>query len=545
MINVNSKALFPLAIISTLLMSSDDFLQQWFSRATNQAQLEWNFVLVMVIFNACLWTVSSRWLSNSILTLFALFSFVQIGNISYFGQPLNPADLPNFFNDLGEVWQTGTAGFEDTWQVPAFTIIPYAALFFLHNRYRCSAATGWRMVCLLLIIAILASKPYRATYRSMAFFMPGPTRSSLHNSLNAWSYYVTHIRSMDQVIDAGRIPLEHITYRETPTTHVWLVVADSLRADRLSAYGYQRDTTPNLKRRVEAGQVLAKHGIAAGVSTIVSLSHMVNQIHQPARQKLLSSHHTNIYRHAKAQGYQTLWLSSQESKLLSFLNANDIDISITNEDKPLLFAQKGDLGLLDVIAEQPWQAPSFAIINLRTVHSPYASNYEGLLATPPWPTDPSLDRTHRENNAYDNALVFLDQAVESIINAFESLPGEGYLVVTGDHGQFLGQDNRWGHNKLEPDVIEVPVMIMAKHAQANALTQIKEDPWISHIEMMHWLSQKMGIDIQGQPQHPTVHYVKGSKLLGDNHIRTVTEHHDTLEYGPIMLISEWLAAPQE
>lgn len=545
MLTLSNKWLLPLAIVSTLLMSSDDFLQQWLSNAANHAELEWNFVLVMVIFNLCLWTINSRWVSNTVLTLFMLFSFVQIGNIAYFGQPLNPADLANLFNDLGEVWQTGSASFADNWRVPLFTLLPFALLFYLHNKLQFACNNRWRVVCLVLVVAILASKPYRASYRSMAFFMPGPTRSSLHNSLNAWSYFAMHISDTDRVLDAGRVPLESITYRDSQTAHVWLVIADSLRADRMSAFGYKRDTTPNLRRRVESGQLLAKPGIAAGVSTIVSLSHMINQVDQPARQKMLSNHHANIYRHAKAQGYQTLWLSSQESKLLSFLGTNYIDAITTNEDAPLLFAQKGDMGMIDIVAQQNWQPSSFAVINLRTVHSPYASNYKGLMDNPPWPDGGELGHFQRENNAYDNALVLLDQGIEAIVQAFEALPGEGYLVFTGDHGQFLGEQQRWGHNQLTPEVVKVPVMVMAKHAPEGALNDIAQQPWVSHLEIMHWLSGKMGIDIRGVERDPDLHYVKGSKLLGDNQIMAVREAGNELQYGPVMLISQWLDAGDE
>lgn len=545
MTTLSNKTLIPLALLSTLLMSADDFLQQWFSDAANHAQLEWNFVLVMVIFNLCLWTISSKWLSNIVLTVFWLFSAVQIGNISYFGQPLNPADLPNFFNDLGEVWETGAASLQDTWFVPLFSLLPFATLFYLHNRFCFVITNKWRVICLVLIVAILASKPYRATYRSMAFFMPGPTRSSLHNSLNAWSYFLVHISDTDRVFDTGKQPLANIRYETSDTAHVWLVVADSLRSDRMSSFGYSRDTTPNLRKRIDTGEMIAKHGIAAGVSTIVSLSHMVNQVYEPGRQKLLSNHHNNIYKHAKAQDFQTLWLSSQESKLLSFLGANYIDIAMTNEDSPLLYRQKGDLGIIDVVAQQDWSKPSFAILNLRTVHSPYHSNYQGLMDSPPWPTDTSLDRITRENNAYDNAVLFLDQALDVLIEQFLALPGEGYLVVTGDHGQLLGRDNRWGHNKLEPEVIDVPVMIMSKNAHPQSLDDIADEPWVSHLEMMQWLSKKMGIDIQDSQRDRTLHYVKGSKLLGDNHIQVVRESPQGLIYGPIMLISEWLASENE
>lgn len=534
-----------MALLSTALMSSDDWLQQVITHGANFAEIEWNFILAITVFNLCLWTLSWRLVSNAVLALFMFFSFVQIGNIAYFGQPLNPADIPNLFNDLGEVWQTGTANIAHLWQVPLCTLLPYGALFYLHNRFRFAASSRWRAVCLVLIIVILASKPYRASYRSMAFFMPGPTRASLHNSLNAWSYFAMHVYDIDRVIDAGRVPTETFSYQNTSTQHVWVVVADSLRTDRLSAYGYSRDTTPFLRQRAERGELLTKPGIAAGVSTIVSLSHMVNQVYQPARQKLLSNHHNNIYHHAKKQGFQTLWLSSQESKLLSFLGADDIDVRFTNEDAPLLFAQKGDLGILDVIQQQDWSKPSFAIINLRTVHSPYSSNYEGLLDNPPWPTSSDLDHNTRENNAYDNALYLLDATVEAIIQAFEALPGEGYLVFTGDHGQFLGEDNRWGHNKLEPEIIHVPVMAMTKQTSSDALEALQNDTWISHLEAMHWLSNKMGINISGQQTREGFHYVKGSKLLGDNFIMTVQESPNGLIFGKQQLISEWLNRPNE
>lgn len=542
MTTLNKKWLLPLGLLSTLLMSSDDFLQQWLTDASNHAKIEWNFIATMWLFNICLWLVSSRLVSNIVLGFFTLFSAVQLGNIAYFGQPLNPADLPNLFNDLGEVWQTGSASFADHWVVPLCTLLPFGTLFYLHNRYRFSTSMAWRGLCLILVIAILASKPYRATYRSMSFFMPGPTRSSLHNSINAWAYFSAHITDIDSVLDTGQGTPETFSYEPSSATHIWLVIADSLRTDRLSVFGYARNTTPNLLRRLDNGTMLAKPGIAAGVSTIVSLSHTINQVYQPGRQNLLRNNNNNIYRHAKAQGYQTLWISSQESKLLSFLGADHIDTTLTNEDYPLLYAQRGDAGITEVLEQQDWHNKSFAIINLRTVHSPYASNYEGIadhLAH--WPTDDAQNRHERENNAYDNALVFLDQVLEDIISRFEALPGEGYLVITGDHGQFLGRDNRWGHNKLEPEITEVPVLVLSKNSPPKALDDIRSERWVSHLEMMRWIGSKMGIVVQNAQPDANLHFVKGSKLLGDNHIMTVRESDSGLIYGPKKLVSEWLS----
>lgn len=539
---ISRTSVFVLAALSTVLLSLDDFLQQWLTEASNYAEIEWNFVLTVYVLSLAMWTANIRWINNSILAVFGLFSAVQLSNIAYFGQPLNPADLPNLFADAGEVWQTGAASFSDHWLVLICVLLPYGLLIWLHNRFNIECHSGWRWLSLILIVAILASKPIRATERSMSFFMAGPTRSSLHNSLNAWSFYLTHLNSSDTVIQSDNHQPYDFSYNDNKAAHIWLVVADSLPSQRLSAYGYPRDNSPNLRQRVESGEMLTKRGIAAGVSTIVSLSNMINLSREPAQQALLSNHHNNIYKHAKQQGYQTLWLSSQESKLLSFLGARFIDIKTTREDHPLLFAKRGDLGLLDIIDQQDWSQPSFAVINLRTVHSPYAANYDGLMASPPWDDSAELERFSRENNSYDNAVFLLDQSIDALVEAFKKLPGEGYLIFTGDHGQFLGEDNRWGHNKLEPQVIDVPIMILAKHADLN--TELTQRQWLSHYEMMVWIAAKMGININNPNNTVGQHFVKGSKLLGDNTILSVTETNTGLHYGKPQLISEWLQQKQ-
>ena len=49
-----------------------------------------------------------------------------------------------------------------------------------------------------LVLIVLAAKPYRATYRDMTHFMPGPTRSSLHNSLNSFAFYAVNLAGREQ-----------------------------------------------------------------------------------------------------------------------------------------------------------------------------------------------------------------------------------------------------------------------------------------------------------------------------------------------------------
>lgn len=66
-----------------------------------------------------------------------------------------------------------------------------------------------------------------------------------------------------------------------------------------------------------------------------------------------------------------------------------------------------------------------------------------------------------------------------MIERFEQLEGERYLVITGDHGQLLGEQGRWGHNDLQPQVAEVPVLIIARDAPPDALQALSAQQLIS------------------------------------------------------------------
>lgn len=109
------------------------------------------------------------------------------------------------------------------------------------------------------------------------------------------------------------------------------------------------------------------------------------------------------------------------------------------------------------------------MINLRTAHLPYEENYDQHNEPlPSWPVDPTLPREERQRNAYDNAIGCTDDVLAEVIARFDQLQGERYLLITGDHGQLLGEGGRWGHNDLLPQVAEVPVMVLAREAPEAA-----------------------------------------------------------------------------
>lgn len=530
-----------LASLSCLLLLSDDAIQQWFTPA-NQAELEMRYVLVLWCFSAGLWLCGSRVLVVVVLCVLALMQVIQLGQISFFGEPLTPADLGSLFGQFGEVYETGMYHLDDHWPVVLAVGIPYVALITLHWRVRLPVIPRARLAGLLMVCLVLAAKPYRATYRDMSAFMPGPTRSSLHNSLNAFSYFAVRMLSQADahLPDAGVAPYR-IEPRSSGAKHVWVIVADSLRTDRLGAMGYHRDTTPHLSRMLAQGALLARPGIAAGVSTAVSLPLFINLLREPGQHALLREQPYNLFRLAREAGFRTHWLSSQESKVLSFLGSRFIDVSITREDHPLRFNSRHDHALVDLLGEQAWHERNFVVINLRTAHSPYEKNYlASREVQQAWPTSNTLPREEKKSNAYDNAILYLDDVLAEIISQSEQLEGERYLLFTGDHGQLLGDGGRWGHNDLVPEVASVPVMAMARGAPADALQALAEDRWVSHHEAGLWLARHLGFDVHNPNAVPGEHFLQGKQLMGDNYIQRVREQEAGLIFDHPVLLSRWL-----
>lgn len=530
-----------LSLLSSLLLMADDFIQQLFTTA-NQAELELRFVFVVWLFSLALWWCGMPRLVSAVLILLGSMQLIQLSHVSFFGEPLAAQDIVSLFGDFAEVRETGWNSFSDHWHVLPSVLLPYGLLLLMHNLIPRRMRLPQSRWALLIIILVLGSKPYRATYRDLSSFLPGPTRSGLHNSFNAFAFYGVRLafRPAEALPPSPFKPYQ-VQPVATSAKHVWLVVADSLRSDRLGVLGYPRDTTPNLSRLQAQGLLLAKPGVASGVATAVSLPNLLNVIREPGQPHLLREQPHNLFRLAQQNQFRTHWLSAQESKLLSHLGSRYLDVSITREDYPLRFLKRHDHALVDLLGEQAWGTRNFAVINLRTAHLPYEENYDQH--TEPvasWPITPALPREERQANAYDNALRYLDDVLAEMIERFEQLEGERYLVITGDHGQLLGEQGRWGHNDLQPQVAEVPVLIIARDAPPDALQALSAQQWISHYELGVWLAERMGSRVENPNLQNGEHFVQGKQLFGDNLIQRVTETPDGLRYDKPYLLSRWL-----
>jgi arylsulfatase A-like enzyme len=111
--------------------------------------------------------------------------------------------------------------------------------------------------------------------------------------------------------------------------NVILVSLDTLRADRLGMYGYERNTSPHLDRRVEKAIIFENHFVN-GYFTLPShmsiftstypLAHHINEVRSEinGHVPILSPDIPTMAEILKGHGYHTLWIAPLNSTYLDF-----------------------------------------------------------------------------------------------------------------------------------------------------------------------------------------------------------------------------------
>ncbi|HZF22956.1 MAG TPA: sulfatase-like hydrolase/transferase [Burkholderiales bacterium] len=252
-----------------------------------------------------------------------------------------------------------------------------------------------------------------------------------------------------------------------------LIVVDALRPDHMGVYGYERDTTPNLSRLMNAGMVrkaLTVHAScsssACGLLSLAS-SKFVHQfsnhpfiLHEALKRQgyrvhmVLSGDHTNFYALKRIYGDVDSYYDGMSARRFRYMN-----------DDQLVLDRLGTFPVWD-------KEPVMIHFHLMATHllgkrhgitNKYlpAANY----ALPENQDSATGGRvSERIANYYDNAVLQADLEIHTIL---EILRGKGYLndalvVVTADHGESLGEHGVFQHtNSVYEQVLRIPFLLIS------------------------------------------------------------------------------------
>lgn len=276
--------------------------------------------------------------------------------------------------------------------------------------------------------------------------------------------------------------------------NVVLIVLDTVRADRTSLCGNDRPTTPALAATAARGShtcsmktpgtwtVPSHASFFTGEPLLVhqaSMGHDKRQVEFGVR-KMREDLPTlaEIY---TEKGYQTALISANGlvSDETGLARGFDLVDAARQDQRGPAFVERVERGLATLDPDRPL----FLVVNILDAHDPWSAIPKGH----PWLTKrPAMKPTkirkrgraaienRKRHQAfrdhYDFALTQADATLQGVLDAIEErrfFEEDWRLVITSDHGEFLGEHGRLLHNgsDLYEPVLNVPLVYV--DAQGN------------------------------------------------------------------------------
>jgi arylsulfatase A-like enzyme len=286
--------------------------------------------------------------------------------------------------------------------------------------------------------------------------------------------------------------------------NVLILVMDTVRADRVSALGYQRPTTPNLAQLASQG-VLFESAFSTSSWTLPAHASLLTgrfPFEHGAEFTEYDGRYPTLAEAFQARGYRTAAFSAN-----TFFFTPQVGLGRGFSHFDAMFCSLADALMrplygrsLVILYEQAtygdvpgrqnaadinenflsWlgngsEKPFFAVLNYFDAHAPYLppvpfrSRFSirpdpgGILNV--WGDRETLERPDQkrdESDAYDGAIAYEDAQIGQLLQSLRlrHLAQNTLVVVTADHGEFFGEHNLYLHQKaLYLPGIHIPLIV--------------------------------------------------------------------------------------
>jgi len=319
--------------------------------------------------------------------------------------------------------------------------------------------------------------------------------------------------------------------------NVLLITIDTLRADHLHSYGFPLETTPNLDA-LAAESVVFERAIAAASSTA------------PAHASIMTSKYvrehsvgymnggsvldgaTTIAEVFREAGYRTAAFVSNDvlrrrTGLHRGFDVYDDELR-RRLPKRMLYERVAEDTSQSALRwlGSPGEAPFFLWVHYIDPHGPYTpppeflsrfqldptpgeqplpvlpdvSGYRGI---PDYQAIEGLSLPSEYHSRYAGEILYADHWAGRLIEAVDSMPGETIVLVTADHGESLGEHERYFVHfwTTTPENAHVPLILRAPGLPAERRREL-----VSHVDVMPTLLELVGLepppDLSGMPLGP-------------------------------------------
>lgn len=258
--------------------------------------------------------------------------------------------------------------------------------------------------------------------------------------------------------------------------HLVLVTIDTLRADRLGAYGYPRDTTPTIDAVAAEGAVFERAYSSSPV-TDRSLPTLLGglypsmytealdfEAHELAERRVL------FPERLQAAGWRTVVVSSTE-----IFERDNLDQGI--DDLDLRAVAKKNANVVTSFALEKLRAharmhpstPLFLWVHYYDPHGPY----EAPRKYRRW-DDGGKSTAENRSDRYDAEVAYVDDELARIVAALQHLAmwDRTVFVVTSDHGEEFMDHGGWYHaEELYDESVHVPLVVRVPGVAARRIAE--------------------------------------------------------------------------
>lgn len=254
---------------------------------------------------------------------------------------------------------------------------------------------------------------------------------------------------------------------ERTDLNVLFVLIDTLRADRLGSWGYERNTSPTLDRLAATGIRFGRH-LAQSSWTKCSLASLWTGLY-PARSgvtrfdHVMSSEAVLPAELFRAAGYRTAGIYRNGWVAPNFGFSQGFEVYHKPKPRPLLPSEKrvnptlsvegtdvsaveSATAFLRAYAEERW----FLYVHLMDVHE-YVYD------------EASASFGNSYSDVYDQSILRLNRVLDQLIQHIwrdRALASRTLIIVASDHGEAFRERGFEGHARnIYPEVTEVPLLL--------------------------------------------------------------------------------------
>lgn len=277
---------------------------------------------------------------------------------------------------------------------------------------------------------------------------------------------------------AGKLDALGVTYTGPARNTVAFVIGESINRNNWSLYGYARPTSPQLDAR-QGHLVVFKDVLSASSNTVGAFRHMLTA--RDLGNSLDDDAEPSVTLLAKEVGYKTFWISNQHDRYINNRFAQEADVTFL----PNSGGRRSDRSL-DERLLPAWEAAlsdpapkKLIIVHLLGAHPHYdqrrpaefkAFNGVADSVTAQMRKIGRLPWIVAQRNEYDNALLYHDHVVSSLLDGFmrKKAGQTSAFLYTSDHGQDVGHTrNHAGHAENLPGYA-VPMLLWTPEAVSTS-----------------------------------------------------------------------------